>query len=205
MPSSFTDLAGDDSHHHHHQLPCPLLLCSLCCYGHGSSHYSNGRRSNMGPLGDSLGLSTGTAMWLAVAQLPVLMGLALHYPTVRLDVFSTGVRLALDPADNATSVIAAPDKSAIEIVNYEHGLGISGLYVLNAAAVTFFAVLSMNLLDRGFAAAAMMGEMEERIRMSQAGGSMVSEEKFITQNVGMIVDPTFRMWNQVSCGVCCFI
>lgn len=152
----------------------------------------------MGPFAESLGVSTGMATWLAVAQLPVLMGLALHYPTVRVDVFSTGVRVVLDPADNLTQVVAAQDKAAIDIVGYDHGLGISGLYVLNAAAVTFFAVLSMNLLDRGFAAS--FSEMEDlRHRGHQ---SMIAEEAFVSQNVGMVVDPTFRMWNQVGLSVC---
>ena len=147
----------------------------------------------MGPFAESLGVSTGMAMWIAVAQLPVLMGLALHYPTVRVDLFSTGVRLALDPADNVTAVVAAPNKSAIEIVSYDHGLGVSGLYVLNAAAVTFFAVLSMNLLDRGFATS--LNEMEEL--RSRGHQTLIAEEPFVSQNVGMVVDPTFRMWNQV--------
>lgn len=143
-----------------------------------------------------MGVSTGMAMWIAVAQLPVMMGLALHYPTVRVDVFATATRTvqwspAL-PLDNATSapaaamtVVASDDSSAVFIHGYEHGLGISGLYVLNAAAITFFAVLSMNLLDRGFAAAAAIAD-EGRI------SSMIAEEDFVSQNVGMVVDPTFR-------------
>ena len=153
----------------------------------------------MGPFAESMGMSTGMAMWLAVAQLPVLMALALHYPTVRVDLFSTAVRVVLDPGDNATSVVAAPDKSAIEIVGYEHGYGISGLYVLNAAAITFFAVLSMNLLDRGVAAAAAMALTGESVGGSFGhSSSMVADENFVSQNTGMVVDPTFRMWNQVS-------
>ena len=156
----------------------------------------------MGPFAESMGMSTGMAMWIAVAQLPVLMALALHYPTVRVDLFSTAVRVVLDPGDNATSVVAAPDKSAIDVVGYEHGYGISGLYVLNAAAITFFAVLSMNLLDRGVAAAAAMalaGESSSSASFGHSSSSMVADENFVSQNVGMVVDPTFRMWNQVSC------
>ena len=150
----------------------------------------------MGPFAESLGVSTGMAMWLAVAQLPVMMGLALHYPTVRVDLFSTGVRVVLDPANNMTSVVAAPDSSAVEIVGYEHGFGISGLYVLNAASVTFFAVLCMNLMDRGFAAAS-ASDMEDMRRRGHSS-SLIAEEDFVSQNIGMVVDPTFRMWNQVG-------
>ena len=86
-------------------------------------------------------------------------------------------------------IVASDDSAAVLVQSYEHGLGISGLYVLNAAAITFFAVLSMNLLDRGFIAAA-------SIEDSRRGQSLIADEDFVSQNVGMVVDPTFRMWNQ---------
>lgn len=49
----------------------------------------------MGSLAESMGISTSMAMWIAVAQLPVMMGLVLHYPTVRIDIFSTGFNQSL--------------------------------------------------------------------------------------------------------------
>lgn len=152
----------------------------------------------MGPLAESMGVSTSMAMWLAVAQLPIMMGLALHYPTVRVDTFATSVRTVLDPSDNVTVAVASSNESAVQVVAYEHGFGISGLYVLNAAAVTFFAVLTMNLLDRGVVASVALEELRSR------GASAIAEEEFVSQNVGMVVDPTFRMWNQVrmmGCGL----
>jgi hypothetical protein len=115
----------------------------------------------MGPLADSMGISTGVAMWLAVVQLPVMMGLVLHFPTVRVDMYGTSVVVV--PVNSSTSSpavlggsesltleqgIAAPNKSAIQISSYEHGLGISGVYVVAASSITFFAVLCMNLIDR---------------------------------------------------------
>jgi hypothetical protein len=190
MPS-FTDVADEGYYQPH--VPCNIC-CNICCTGRGQ-HYEDpsGRRRSMGPFAESLGMSTGVAMWIAVAQLPMVMGLALHYPTVRVDVFATSIRTALDPADNVTVAVASDDEAAVQVAAYEHGLGISGLYVLNAAAVTFFAVLSMNLIDRGVAALAAVDDLRSR-----HGISAVADEEFISQNVGMVVDPSFRMWNQAS-------
>lgn len=105
-----------------------------------------------------------------------------------------GIRTVL--ADNATMLmaVASDDSSAVLVAGYDHGLGISGLYVINAAAVTFFAVLSMNLIDRGFAAA----EVSRDVDLSRRMSSLIVAEDFVSQNLGMVVDPTFRMWNQVK-------
>lgn len=157
----------------------------------------------MGHCAESMGFSSSMAMWLAVVQLPVMLGLAMHYPTVKVDVFSTAVRTVPDlSTGNATYAVAGIDgDSAILVAGYEHGVGISGLYVLNAAAITFFAVLCMNMLERGVlstaaayaAAAADSSSLEAAIAVANG---MASEE-FVAQNIGMMVDPTFRMWNQV--------
>ncbi len=84
---------------------------------------------------------------------------------------------------------------------YEHGLGISGLYVINAASITFFAVLCMNLMDRGMhmamVAAAASSASGFDLDSRGAGQSMMGSEEFVAQNIKMVVDPTFRMWNQV--------
>ena len=187
----------------------------------------------MGPFAESMGLSTGMAMWIAVAQLPVAMGLALHYPTVRIDMYNTAPRVVFDQIrageNNSTtdhiivSAVAASNSSAVQvgvrsffridwresakshgltctvlqITNYDHGIGITGLYVLNAASITFFAVLCMNLLDRG-----MHSAMVVAAATGDTAQQMGSEE-FVSQNVKMIVDPTFRMWNQVLSDLSC--
>lgn len=78
-------------------------------------------------------------------------------------------------------------------------MGISGLYVINAASVTFFAVMCMNLTERGMhmamvAAASGSGFDSDR----QNTSAMLGGEEFVAQNIKMVVDPTFRMWNQVQ-------
>ena len=148
----------------------------------------------MGPLADYFGFSSSVAFWLCVAQLPLMIGLVLHYPTVRIDLFSTGVATVYDTTLNRT-VVAATNQDAVHATGYEHGLGVSGLYVLNAASYTFFSVLTMNFLERGLALAEGGSSSS-----SSAGMLMVQQmgaEEFVAQNVGMVVDPTFRMWNQM--------
>jgi hypothetical protein len=150
----------------------------------------------MGPFADALGINTGVAFWLCVAQLPVMVGLALHYPTVRIDLFSTSIRVAFDPSTNQT-VIAAANASAVEISSYEHGVAISGMYVLNAASFAFFAVMTMNFVERGVAAAASANDpFVGGGRGARAHTHPMAEEEFVAQNLGMLADPTFRAWNQ---------
>ena len=150
----------------------------------------------MGPCAESVGITTGVAFWLAVAQLPVMMGLVLHYPTVRIDIFYAAVRTAMDPLTNTTS-IAARDASAVYSPSYEHALGISGLYVINSASFTFFAVLTMNFLERGLATTEDSAPHMRYTLIQQMGA-----EEYVAQNLGMVSDPAFRMWNQVCHGAC---
>lgn len=147
----------------------------------------------LGPCAETMGVTTGLAFWLSVAQLPVMIGLALHYPTVRVDLYVAGVRTIVDKNSNQTAV-AAMDGSAVHALSYEHGVAISGLYVLNAASFTFFAVLTMNFLERGLS---MVDAGSSPHMVQQMGG-----EEFVSQNVGMLVDPAFRMWNQVGTWIC---
>ena len=162
--------------------------------GRDASHsfLGMGSQRTLGPCAETMGMTTGVAFWLAVAQLPVMMGLALHYPTVRIDMFTIAIRLTKDPATNETA-IAYSNASAVYAAGYEHGLGISGLYVLSSASFTFFAVLTMNFLERGVASVSdEAGHHMRHALVQQMGG-----EEFVLQNVGMVVDPAFRMWNQV--------
>jgi hypothetical protein len=144
----------------------------------------------MGPLADAMGINIALAFWIAVAQLPVMVGLALHYPTVRVDLYDTSIRLAVDSSTNQTAV-AAMDATAVRVSTYEHGVGISGLYVLNAASFAFFTVLTMNFMERGMAATS--DDHCERVR------NVMASEDYVLQNIGMLADPTFRTWNQVGC------
>jgi hypothetical protein len=143
----------------------------------------------MGPLADAMGINIALAFWIAVAQLPVMVGLALHYPTVRIDLYDTSIRLAVDSSTNQTA-IAAMDATAVRVSIYEHGVGISGLYVVNAASFAFFTVLTMNFMERGMAAAS--DDHRERVR------NVMASEDYVLQNIGMLADPTFRTWNQVG-------
>lgn len=162
--------------------------------GGGGGVGGEGRGRSLGQCAETMGVTTGIAFWLAVAQLPVMMGLVLHYPSVRIDVFVPGIRLATDPATNLTAV-AFTNESAVYAAAYDHGVGISGLYVLSASSFTFFAVLTMNFLERGLASASDEGRMASS--MQQALIQQMEGEEFVLQNLGMVSDPTFRTWNQV--------
>jgi hypothetical protein len=56
----------------------------------------------------------------------------------------------------ANCLCAAANASAVEISSYEHGVAILGMYVLNAASFAFFAIMTMNFVERGVAAASSM-------------------------------------------------
>jgi hypothetical protein len=159
-------------------------------YGGGGSGRRGGRhhQSSLGPCADSFGININMAFWLCVAQLPIMVGLALHYPTVRIDLFSTGIRTAFDPSINQTAVVA-PNQSAVGVSYYEHGVGITGLYVINAASFAFFAVMTMNFVERGGVPS------DDPLRSSDTNA--MAQEEFVAQNLGMVSDPMFRAWNQV--------
>jgi hypothetical protein len=145
-----------------------------------------------------MGINTPMAFWISVAQLPIMVGLALHYPTVRIDVYDTSIRTVIDPATNQT-VVAGADKSAVQVSSYEHGMGISGLYVLSSASFAFFAVLTMNFIERGVVVAnsSSSSDMHRRSGGGGEGRNAMANEEYVSQNVGMVADPTFRTWNQV--------
>lgn len=143
----------------------------------------------MGPCAEMLGLNIMVAFWICVAQLPAVLSLALHLPTVHVDLYTTAVHTGMDPQTNRTAVVA-PDKSAIVVASYEHAIGASGLFVLNAALIAIFGTMTMSFCERGLISS----------RSSSDGDGIYSNpmatEEFVAQNIGMLADPTFRTWNQ---------
>jgi hypothetical protein len=99
----------------------------------------------------------------------------------------------MDPRTNRTAV-AAPDRSAIMVSSYEHNVGASGIFVLNAALVAIFGTMTMSFCERGLISRP----------SDDAGihGSPMAAEEFVAQNIGMLADPTFRTWNQVRHTFC---
>ena len=98
---------------------------------------------------------------IGVAQLPVMIGVAMHVPSVRVDVYSPYLDVGTDPSTNRTAVViptpmhkpssGGQDEAVHMQVNasYMHGINISGLFVLCASSFTFFVVLTMQFVDRG--------------------------------------------------------
>ena len=97
-----------------------------------------------------MGISAMMVFCLGVAQLPVAIGIAMHVPAVRVDLYTPYMTTGMDPSTNATAVMlpANPEGSAIH-ASYMHGINISGLFVLCASAFTFFVVLTMQFIERG--------------------------------------------------------
>lgn len=161
----------------------------------GSSRGTTGASAlmYMGPCAEMLGINVMVAFWLCIAQLPVALTLALHMPTVHVDLYTTGVRTAMDPRTNRTAVVA-PDKSAIAVASYEHNVGASGFFVLNAALIAIFGTMTMSFCERGLVSRP--SDRDDGIH-----GSPMAAEEFVAQNIGMLADPTFRTWNQAFVGV----
>lgn len=61
--------------------------------------------STLGPCADALGLSVMMVFCVGVAQLPVMIGLAMHVPAVRVDVYWPYMDVAVDPSTNQSAVI----------------------------------------------------------------------------------------------------
>lgn len=137
--------------------------------------------STLGPCAEAMGLSAMMVFCIGVAQLPVMIGLAMHVPSVRVDLYSPYLDVGMDPSTNHSAVVIpspihkpSPEQQeggAIMQVNaaYMHGINISGLFVLCASSFTFFVVLTMQFVDRG-------------LRSSGPNGSSSSDEA-----VGMLV------------------
>ena len=106
---------------------------------------------SLGPCAEAMGISVMMVFAVGVAQLPIMIALALHYPAVRADLYSTSVQLQKDPNTNATAVVLKTSAMIAEENGgyYMHGINISGLFVLCGASFTFFLVLTMHLMDRG--------------------------------------------------------
>jgi hypothetical protein len=61
--------------------------------------------SSLGPCADAFGISVMTVFCMGVAQLPVMIGLAMHFPPVRVDVYSPLLDVRMDPLTNSSSVV----------------------------------------------------------------------------------------------------
>jgi hypothetical protein len=155
---------------------------------------ASGQRS-LGPCAEAMGVNTGVAFWTAVLQLPVMVALALHLPAPSLDYFQTTIRTLYDRSVNQT-VIAAPNETAVLVSGYVHGMSLTGLFLISAASYTFFVVLTMNLLERNASSSDGSSQLTSLGRRSMA--IMWSEEEFVSHNIKLVADPSFRMWNQVS-------
>lgn len=140
---------------------------------------------SLGPCADALGISIMAVFAVGVAQLPIMIALALHFPAVRVDVYSTSVRVGMDPATNASAVVLP---ASVTADYHMHGINTSGLFVVCAASFCFFVVLTMHLLDRSN-----HNNMRDKENMN--------EQEFTKQNVALVSDPSFRTWNQAFVAV----
>ena len=119
--------------------------------------------STLGPCAEAMGLSAMMVFCVGVAQLPVMIGLAMHVPSVRVDLYSPYLDVAMDPSTNQSAVVIPTpvhrptggegyEQQQVTLqVNaaYMHGINISGLFILCASSFTFFVVLTMQFVDRG--------------------------------------------------------
>jgi hypothetical protein len=186
MPTSFEDLADD-------------VQSAPCCRRRGRAGMY------MGPCADMLGINVMVAFWICIAQLPVTLTLALHLPTIRLDIYSTAIRTVLDPSTNRT-VIAASDQTSVVVPWYNHAVGISGLFVLNSSLIAIFGTMTMSFCERGIAASAAARARrqdceDDRDEGFVVGTNVMQEEEYVAQNIGMSADPAFRSWNQAFCAM----
>jgi hypothetical protein len=140
---------------------------------------------SLGPCADALGVSVMMVFMFGVAQLPVMMALALHFPAVRIDLYNAAPLTVKDPATNGTAVAIPYKIDSKQEGYYMHGINVSGLFVLCSASFTFFVVLTMQLLDRG----------SNSHRHVESGPS-VQDQEFTKQNLALTCDPAFRTWNQ---------
>lgn len=105
--------------------------------------------SSLGPCADALGLSVMMVFCVGVAQLPITIGIAMHVPAVRIDLYTPYMVTAMDPATNQTAVVLPKAAEGPVHASYMHGVNISGLFVLCASGFTFFVVLTMQFIERG--------------------------------------------------------
>ncbi len=71
--------------------------------------------SSLGPCADAFGISVMMVFCMGVAQLPVMIGLAMHFPPVRVDMYSPFLDVRMDPSTNISSVVV-PTK----VVYHDH-------------------------------------------------------------------------------------
>ena len=61
--------------------------------------------STLGPCAEAMGLSVMMVFCIGVAQLPVMIGLAMHSPSVRVDMYSAYLKVAMDPSTNQSAAV----------------------------------------------------------------------------------------------------
>lgn len=105
--------------------------------------------STLGPCAEAMGISVMMVFCLGVVQLPVMIALAMHVPSVRVDLYTPYMVTGTDPSSNLTAVVLPREAEGPIHASYMHGINISGLFVLCASGFTFFVVLTMQFIERG--------------------------------------------------------
>ena len=105
--------------------------------------------STLGPCADAVGISVMMVFCIGVAQLPITIGIAMHVPSVYVDLYTPYMVTAMDPATNTTAVVLPHTAEGPIHASYMHGVNISGLFVLCSSSFTFFVVLTMQFIERG--------------------------------------------------------
>ena len=100
---------------------------------HHTSHMPLFRISTLGPCAEAMGLSVMMVFCIGVAQLPIMIGLAMHLPSVRVDMYSSYVQVQMDPSTNqSAAVIPTPVSFKHVVGGGGEGAGSSALVMMQA-------------------------------------------------------------------------
>jgi hypothetical protein len=127
----------------------------------------------LGPVGDTIGL-TSTAIYVAaICQIPISLVLMVHFQPIRADFFATSTRIAMDYYTNTTGV----DLSNPTYLHYMHSVNVSPLFLLCSALIAFFVATSVN-----------MHKYDQH-------GMNIECEDFISTNENVVLNPVVTAWN----------